>query len=126
MLSFVSDAGEYAAMTEDSKIENNGVSRLKRHADLVQQLVKQVPAALAKPGLTLEQVSRLHKVIQKGVDDFGEVQELVNEPGLDGTYQRAASSLAKIWSHLSAAAEARMRDLAKDESAEAGIEKPQE
>ncbi|MEP7453122.1 hypothetical protein [Phyllobacterium sp. SB3] len=113
-------------MTEDSKIENDGVARLKRHADLVQQLVKQVPAALAKSGLTLEQVSRLHKVIQKGVDDFNEVQELVNEPGLDGTYQRAASSLAKIWSHLSAAAEARMRDLAKGDIGETGREIPEE
>lgn len=113
------DTGEYAAMTEDGKTEKNGVARLKQHADLVQQLVKQVPAALAKPSLTLEQVSRLHRVIQKGVDDFEEVQELVNRPGLDETYQRAARSLAKIWSHLSSAAEARMQDLAKSDADEA-------
>ncbi|MHC1547009.1 hypothetical protein [Phyllobacterium sp. K27] len=98
--------------------QNNGVARLKQHADLVQQLVKQVPSALAKPGLTFEQVSRLHKVIQKGVDDFKEVQELINEPGLEETYQRAASSLAKIWSHLSSAAEARMQDLAENDADE--------
>ena len=120
------DAGEYAAMTEDGKIQNNGVARLKQHADLVQQLVKQVPAALSKPSLTLEQVSRLHRVIQKGVDDFKEVQELVNRPGLDETYSRAAGSLAKIWSHLSSAAEARMQDLAKNDADESDMQKPDE
>lgn len=120
------DAGEYAAMTEDGKIQNTGVARLKQHADLVQQLVKQVPAALSKPSLTLEQVSRLHRVIQKGVDDFKEVQELVNKPGLDETYSRAAGSLAKIWSHLSSAAEARMEDLAKNDADESDMQKPDE
>ncbi|MDQ0997872.1 hypothetical protein QFZ34_003054 [Phyllobacterium ifriqiyense] len=120
------DAGEYAAMTEDGKIQNTGVARLKQHADLVQQLVKQVPAALSKPSLTLEQVSRLHRVIQKGVDDFKEVQELVNKPGLDETYSRAAGSLAKIWSHLSSAAEARMQDLAKNDADKSDMQKPDE
>ncbi|WP_157179313.1 hypothetical protein [Phyllobacterium sp. YR531] len=113
-------------MTDETTKENGGVARLKQHADLVQQLVKQVPAALAKSGLTLEQVSRLRNVIQKGVDDFHEVQSLVNEPGLDGTYQRAASSLEKIWSHLLAAAEARMRDLAGEDATESSAEKPEE
>ncbi|WP_307282268.1 hypothetical protein [Phyllobacterium ifriqiyense] len=113
-------------MTEDGKIQNTGVARLKQHADLVQQLVKQVPAALSKPSLTLEQVSRLHRVIQKGVDDFKEVQELVNKPGLDETYSRAAGSLAKIWSHLSSAAEARMQDLAKNDADKSDMQKPDE
>jgi gamma-glutamylcysteine synthetase len=109
-------------MIENNKMDGSGVARLKQHADLVQQLVKQVPAALAKPGLTQEQASRLHKVIRKGVDDFNEVQELVNGPESEETYQRAASSLAKIWAHLSAAAEAKMQDLAKDDGTGADAE----
>ncbi len=125
VLSFVPDAGEDAMMTEeDSKTDNEGVARLKQHAGLVQKLVKQVPAALANPGLTLEQLSKLNRLIQRGIDDFKNVQTLVNEPGLEGTYKRAASSLEKIWLHLSSATEARMNDLAKNESYESGSEKP--
>ncbi|HTF71654.1 MAG TPA: hypothetical protein VK638_54200 [Edaphobacter sp.] len=86
------------------------LARLKGHADLVQRLVKEIPKALEKPGLTLEQASRLHAVIQKGARDFDQLVGVMNGLELDESYRRAATSLAKIWSHLSNAAADRVQE----------------
>lgn len=111
-------------------MENDGIVRLKQHADLVQQLVKQVPAALNRSSLTLEQASRLHAVIEKGVQDFDQVQQRVTEPDVDESYHRAASSLAKIWSHLAAAAAEKIRELGEagetENSGDAPLKNPEE
>jgi len=96
-------------MQRDS-MADDWLARLKGHADLVQRLVKEIPKALEKPGLTLEQASRLHAVIQKGARDF---DQLVGE-----SYRRAATSLAKIWSHLSNAAADRVQGLQEAGDAE--------
>ncbi|MGH6860892.1 MAG: hypothetical protein ACRECY_11575, partial [Phyllobacterium sp.] len=92
-------------------MENDAITRLRQHADLVQRLVKQIPAALGRPGLTLDQVSRLHAVVEKGVRDFGEVRRRVDGPDTNESYRRAAGSLAGIWEHLEAAVSARMEEL---------------
>lgn len=90
---------------------NDGIARLQKHADLVQQLVKQIPAALNRPSLTLNQASRLNAVVEKGVKDFDQVLKLVDGPEIDASYRRAADSLAKIWSHLSTIAGAKLQEL---------------
>lgn len=54
-------------------MEDEWISRLKGHAELVQNLVKEVPRALDRPNLTLDHATRLHAVIEKGVRDFDEV-----------------------------------------------------
>ncbi|MCO4316966.1 hypothetical protein M8997_007210 [Phyllobacterium sp. 21LDTY02-6] len=100
---------------------NEAIVRLQRHADLVQQLVKQVPAALNRPNLTFEQASRLHGVIDKGVRDFGEVEAMIGQSEVDASYRRAAASLAKIWAHLASSAEARVQALRPAEDVEDAI-----
>ena len=97
---------------------NDWLARLKGHADLVQRLVKEIPKALEKPGLTLEQALRLHAVIRKGAQDFDQLVGLMNGLELDESYRRAADSLAKIWSHLSNAAADRVRGLQDSGDAE--------
>lgn len=101
---------------------NDWLVRLKGHADLVQRLVKEIPKALDKPNLSLDQATRLHAVIEKGARDFDEVRELMDELELDESYNRAADSLAKIWLHLSTASEDRVRGLqdVNDENGEYG------
>ncbi len=101
---------------------NDWLARLKGHADLVQRLVKEIPKALDKPNLSLDQATRLHAVIEKGARDFDEVRELMDELELDESYNRAADSLAKIWLHLSSASEERVRALqdVNDETGEYG------
>lgn len=96
-------------------MEHDGITRLKQHADLVQRLVKQIPAALHRPGLTVRQAARLHEVVEKGVKDFNNVLRIVNESEADASYLRAANSLAKIWLHLADAAEHKLRELEKEE-----------
>jgi len=94
------------------------LARLKGHADLVQRLVKEIPKALEKPGLTLEQASRLHAVIQKGAQDFDQLVGTMEGLELDESYRRAATSLAKIWSHLVNAAADRVQGLQEAYDAE--------
>ena len=55
------------------------IPRLKGHVDLVQNLVKEVPNALGRPSLTLDQAARLQAVIEKGVRDFDEVLQLMDQ-----------------------------------------------
>lgn len=90
---------------------NDWLARLKGHADLVQRLVKEIPKALEKPGLKLDQAMRLHEVIQKGVRDFDQLVGTMESLELDESYRRAADSLQKIWAHLSKAAAERVQGL---------------
>jgi hypothetical protein len=90
---------------------NDWLARLKGHADLVQRLVREIPKALEKPGLTLDQATRLHEVIKKGARDFDQLVGTIEGLELDESYRRAADSLVKIWSHLSNAAADRVQGL---------------
>jgi hypothetical protein len=76
------------------------ISRLNGHAELVKNLVKEVPKALDRPSLTFDQATRLHAVIEKGVRDFEEVLQLMHQTDVDEQYRQAAESLARTWQHL--------------------------
>jgi len=89
------------------------IPRLKGHVDLIQDLVKEVPKALDRPSLTLDQV------IEKGVRDFDEVLQLMEQTDADEKYREAAESLARTWQHLCDAAEEKVRSMSEpDQSAE--------
>ena len=75
------------------------IPRLRGHVELVQRLIEEVPRALDRPGLTIEQAERLHAVIQKGARDFDDVLQLMSGPDVD-EYRSAAERLFNIWSHL--------------------------
>lgn len=92
-------------------MEDEWISRLKGHAELVQNLVKEVPRALDRPNLTLDHATRLHAVIEKGVRDFDEVLKLLDGSEGEETYRQAGESLARTWQHLSDVAEDKVRFL---------------
>jgi hypothetical protein len=79
--------------------------KAKGHAELVQNLVKEVPRALDRPNLTLDHATRLHAVIEKGVRDFDEILKLMDGSEAEETYRQAGESLARTWQHLSDVAE---------------------
>ena len=92
--------------------------KLKSHAELMQRLVKEVPRALERPGLQVDQASRLLAVIDKGALDFDQVLQMMKHEEVDEPYRRAADRLAEIWSNLSTAAANKLRDLQNDEPGE--------
>ncbi|WP_457301945.1 hypothetical protein [Phyllobacterium sp. P5_D12] len=65
------------------------------HADLIEKLVQEVPKALARPSLTLEQAERLHAVIGKGARDFEELLQLMDQTDVDEQYRETAENLAR-------------------------------
>ncbi len=85
---------------------------LKGHADLIQNLVQEVPRALACPSLSLEQATRLHAVIEKGVRDFDELLQIMDQADVDEEYREAAESLAHTW-HLQNEAEDKVRSMSE-------------
>lgn len=91
------------------------IPRLKGHADLIQNLVQEVPRALARPSLTLEQAERLQAVIEKGVNDFDELLHVMDEADVDEQYREAAENLARTWQHLSHEAEDKVRSMSPPE-----------
>jgi hypothetical protein len=70
-----------------------------------------VPKALERPSLTFEQATRLHAAVEKGLRDFDEVRQLLDEADVDLPYREAAESLARTWLHLSGLAGEKMRSL---------------
>ena len=92
-------------------------SNVQGHADLLKRHVNDIPAALDRPGLTLEQAKRLHAVIQKGARDFDEVLQLMSGPDAE-EYHNARDSLARIWSHLADAAADKIQSMQDDAPAE--------
>jgi hypothetical protein len=87
------------------------ISRLNGHADLIQKLVQEVPKALARPSLTLEQGERLHAVIEKGAHDFEELLQIMDQKDVDEQYRETAENLARTWKRLSNEVEAKVRSM---------------
>lgn len=87
----------------------NGFSRLKGHEGLIEKLVQEVPKALTRPSLTLEQAERLHAVIKKGALDFDELLQMMDQMDVDEQYREAAEKLARTWQRLSNEAEHKVR-----------------
>ena len=94
-------------------MEKDWIPRLKGHAVLVQNLVKEVPKAFDRPSLTLDQAARLQAVIEKGVRDFDEVLQLMDQTDADEKYREAADSLARTWQHLCDEAEDKVRSMSE-------------
>lgn len=87
------------------------ISRLKWHADLIEKLVQEVPKALARPSLTLEQAGRLYTVIEKGAHDFDELLQIMDQTDVDEQYREAAEKLARTWQRLSNEADDKVRSM---------------
>ncbi|RCW77695.1 hypothetical protein [Phyllobacterium bourgognense] len=100
-------------------MEKDWIPRLKGHAGLLEKLVREVPKALNRTSLTLDQAARLQAVIEKGVRDFDEVLQLADQTDVDEKYRETADSLARTWQHLCDEAEDKVRSMSEpDEPAE--------
>lgn len=76
------------------------IPTLQGHVEFVKKLVEDVPRALDRPGLTIENAERLKGVIEKGARDFDNIVRLMTGPD-EHEYRIAAVSLTNIWAHLS-------------------------
>ena len=86
---------------------------------LFRTLSKEVPKALDRPSLTLDQAARLQAVIEKGVRDFDEVLQLMDQTNADAKYRETADSLAQTWQHLCDEVEDKVRSMSEpDQPAE--------
>ncbi|MEK1889954.1 MAG: hypothetical protein AAAB35_20805 [Phyllobacterium sp.] len=89
------------------------IPRLKGHAELLKRLIDEIPQALDRPGLTIEQAERLYAVIQKGTRDFDEVLQLMDSTDADQSFRSPADNLKRAWMTLEDAAGGRIQSLLK-------------
>lgn len=103
------------------------VATLQEQADLVTDVAKDVDNALAASDLSVEQASRLYKMVESGAQDFDRIVELMNEHDLDESFIDAAETIEDTWTNLSVATANRLRvmrglepiDIAPDDPSEA-------
>lgn len=76
------------------------IATLKEQARLAQRFAKEVPTAIARPDLTLDQASRIYGMVEKGSQDFNRIVEDMNGQNLDDALYVAAGRLKDIWSEL--------------------------
>lgn len=87
------------------------VATLQEQADLVMDVAKDVDNALAASDLTVEQASRLYRMVESGAQDFDRIVELLNEHDLDESFIDAAETIEDTWTNLSVATANRLRGL---------------
>ena len=87
------------------------IATLKEQGELTKRLAVEVPKALGNPELTLDQASRLYRLVEKSAQDFDRIVERMNEEDLDDALYEAAESLEDIWSALSVAAANKVRTM---------------
>ena len=85
------------------------VATLQEQADLVIDVAKDVANALDASDLTVEQASRLYRMVELGAQDFDRIVELLNEHDLDESFIDAAEIIEDTWTNLSVATANRLR-----------------
>lgn len=87
------------------------LATLKEHGDLANRVATDVPIALGDPSLTIDQASRLYRVVETGAQDFDSIVELMQEEDLDESFYEAADALEDIWAELSVATANKVRTM---------------
>jgi hypothetical protein len=85
------------------------VTTLQEQADLVMEVAKDVANALDASDLTVEQASRLYRMVELGAQDFDRIVELMNEHDLEESFIDAAETIEDTWTNLSVATANRLR-----------------
>lgn len=85
------------------------VSTLQEQADLVMEVAKDVANALDASDLTIEQASRLYRMVELGAQDFDRIVEFMNEGDLEESFLDAAETIEDTWTNLSVATANRLR-----------------
>ena len=85
------------------------IATLQYQADLVMEVAQNVANALGASDLTIEQASRLYRMVELGAQDFDQIVKLVNEHDLDWSFIDAAETIEDTWTNLSVATANRLR-----------------
>jgi hypothetical protein len=87
------------------------VATPQEQANLVIDVAKDVDNALAASDLTVEQASRLYRMVESGAQDFDRIVELLNGHDLDESFIDAAETIEDTRTNLSVATANRLRIL---------------
>jgi hypothetical protein len=85
------------------------VATLQEQADLVMKIAADVANELSTSDLTLDQVSRLYRMVELGAQGFDEIIELMNEHDLEDFFTEAAETIEDAWTNLSVATANKLR-----------------
>jgi hypothetical protein len=73
---------------------------LEKQAALARQMSKNVLVALAKGGLTLDQVSEIDASVQRCAANFERISWAIHSQGADSAASRKAQAIGGIWTNL--------------------------
>lgn len=85
------------------------VATLQVQADLVMKVSEDVARELEAPDLTMEQASRLYRMVELGAQDFDEIVALMSQHDLDDSLTEAAETIEDTWINLSIATANKLR-----------------
>ncbi|MHA6687786.1 hypothetical protein [Mesorhizobium sp. A556] len=77
------------------------IALLGEQAQLARRFAAEIPKAISRPDLTLDQASQIYDLVEKGEQDFDRIVEDMNRQDLDDAIYMAADRLQEIWSALS-------------------------
>jgi hypothetical protein len=87
------------------------VAALQEQADLALRIATDVGKALDASVLTVEQVSRLYRMVEQGAQDFDAIVEIMGEHDLEDALVEAADTIEDTWLNLSVATANRLRSM---------------
>lgn len=85
------------------------IATLQHQADIVMEVAKNVAYALDASDLTIEQASRLYRMVELAAQDFDRIVKFMNEHDLDESFIDAAETIEDTWTNLSVATVNRLR-----------------
>ncbi|MFC6486926.1 hypothetical protein [Nitratireductor sp. GCM10026969] len=84
---------------------------LREQGEIAQRMARDVAELLGHPGLTLDQASRMYRLVEKGAQDFDRMVEALEEQDALDAVLEAAETIQSIWDELSIATANKVRTL---------------
>jgi hypothetical protein len=85
------------------------IATLQYQANIVMEVSQNVAYALDASDLTIEQASRLYRMVELGAQDFDQIAKVMNEHDLDASFIDAVETIEDTWTNLSVATANRLR-----------------
>lgn len=90
---------------------NAWIDQLRNHGDYTRKMAADLPRALAIPELTLEQASRLYKLIEAAAQKFDAFLAKMDGENLPETACEAAEALENTWAAMAITAANKVRTM---------------
>ena len=87
------------------------LARLREQGRFAKRMAREVPLALAEPGLTIGEAEQLHETVKNCALSFDAIVEEMPGAQLDMSYTRAASAVCRIWSDLATLSAGKVSEL---------------